>query len=277
MLLESIIRRSSDIVFSARCKLLGPHRARRTRLYCVGAPKSGTHSIAAMFSGVRSEHEPQRAEVLEKVYAWQDGHIGDQELKAWLRARDRQLALEVDSSSLNFEILDFLLREFPDARYVLTIRDCYSWCNSAINHTARYRGRLDALWLPIRQSRYRPDVFTHAPEEQLLKDNGFYTLDGYFSYWTRHNTEVIEKVAPDRLLVIRTDQIPERAFEIADFAGLPRRAIRPERTHEYKNPTKHPILRQIDRKFVEAKVEKHCRQLMTRFFPEIKSLDEARL
>ena len=83
-------------------------------------------------------------------------------------ARDHALALEVDSSALNFDLLDLLLSEFPDARYLLTIRDCYSWCNSVFNHTLRNRGNLDALWLPMRQSRYRPDIFHHAPQEQII-------------------------------------------------------------------------------------------------------------
>ena len=278
MVLGTLSGKCAELMLSARRRAFGPHRARRTRLYGIGTPKSGTHSIAAMFSGsVRSDHEPERAEVLEKTYAHQDGHISDEELRQWVRARDRKLALEVDSSSLNFEILDLLLREFPDARYVLTMRDCYSWCNSAMNHTARYRGRLDAIWAPIRESRYRPDMFQHAPEEKLLQASGFYTLDGYFSYWARHNGEVIEKIPTERLLVVRTDQIQQRAFEIADFAGLPRRSVRLDRTHEYRNPGKQELLRQLDRGFVEAKVERHCRALMTRYFPEIRSIEEAKL
>jgi hypothetical protein len=91
------------------------------------------------------------------------------------------------------------------------------------------------------------------------------------------NEQVIAKVPADRLFVVRTDQLKQRALELADFAGLPRRAIRLHRTHEFKNPGKRPILREIDRGFVEHMAEKYCRPLMTRFFPEIKSLDDAKL
>jgi hypothetical protein len=276
MLLQTAVNRCSDGLFSAKRKILGRHRVRRGRLYCVSIGKSGTHSIANMFSRtVRSAHEVQAVPLMEKILAWRETRISEREFGEWLHRRDRELALEVDSSTLNFEILDILLREFPDARFVLTIRDCYSWCDSFMNHAVRNRQSVDPLWHQM--GRFRGNRAQHAPEEQLLKENGFLSLDSYFSYWTKHNQTVLDKVPAQRLLVVRTDQIQERAFEIADFAGLPRRSIRMDRAHEYRNLEKQEILRQIDRDFLEALVEKHCRPLMKRFFPEIESLDDARL
>jgi hypothetical protein len=37
------------------------------------------------------------------------------------------------------------------------------------------------------------------------------------------------------------------------------------------------VIREIDRDFLEGKVAQHCRPLMNRFFPEIKTLDDAKL
>jgi hypothetical protein len=278
MALETITGTCSDLLFGVKRRLLGQNHLRRTRLYGVGTGKTGTHSIAAMFSGpVRSRHEPESIKLMEKIFALQAGRIKEEELKAWVRRRDRKLALEVDSSHLNFYILDMLIREFPEARFVLTIRDCYSWCNSVINQAARLAGKVHAFWPRLADLRFRPEIFRHAPEEKLLKEKGLYTLDGYLSHWNGHNGQVIEKVPKERLLVVRTDQIQQEALTIASFAGLPHHAVCLERTHEYQNPSKEQWLRQIDRNFLEAKVEKHCRPLMTRFFPEIKSLDDAKL
>jgi hypothetical protein len=274
--LQTVVDRCSDELFSAKRKILGRHRARRGRLYCVGIGKTGTHSIANMFSRtVRSGHEAQAVPLMESILAWRNGQINERQFVEWLHRRDREMALEVDSSTLNFEILDVLLREFPDARFVLTIRDCYSWCNSFVNFGARHRDTMNPLWYQM--GRFRAHRAEHAPEEQVLKERGFMNLDCYLSYWATHNWDVIEKVPAERLLVVRTDQIQDRAFQIADFAGFPRRSVRLDRTHEYRNPEKEQILRQIDRDFLEARVEKHCRPLMARFFPEIKSLDDAKL
>ena len=111
----------------------------------------------------------------------------------------------------------------------------------------------------------------------MLSENQLANLDSYFSRWKSRNEEVLTKVPPPRLMIVRTDQIAQRALEIADFAGLPRRTVRLDRTHAFQAPLNHQLIRKIDRPFLEEKVQHHCHPLMTRFFPEIKSLDDARL
>jgi Sulfotransferase domain len=278
MALELVSGRFEDLCFAAKRVLLGPDRVRRARLYCVGTGKSGTHSVVEMFSrNVRARHEPEALELIDKILDRRNGRINELEWTEWLRARDRRLALEVDSSHLNLDLLDFLLHEFPDARFLLTIRDCYSWLNSMFNQSLRFRGKLDPRWVRLGELRAGPGARDYAPEEQVLSENQLANLDSYFSRWKSRNEEVLAKVPAPRLLVVRTDQISQRACEIADFACLPRRLIRLDRTHAFQAPVKQELIRQIDRAFLEQKVERHCRPLMCRFFPEIKSLDDAKL
>ncbi|HUB87332.1 MAG TPA: sulfotransferase, partial [Verrucomicrobiae bacterium] len=200
----------------------------------------------------------------------------EMEMTAWLRARDRELALEVDSAALNYWILDLLLREFPDARFVLTIRDCYSWLNSQLNQWLRFPDA-DERWSKIRQLRLTSTANDYEPGEEVLKEKNFHSLDAHFAHWTTHNARVLATVPSARLLVVRTDEIGRRAIEIADFARLPRRCICSQQTHEFQNPQKQDIIRKIDRGLLERKVEQHCRPLMAQFFPEIKSLADAKL
>jgi len=277
MAVGSITNKLADVLFATKRLALGRNRVRRTRLYCVGAGKTGTHSVTSMFSkGVRTGHEAEAVPLMEAFLAWKNGRMDKAQFTDWLRARDRRLALEVDSSTLNRDILDILMDEFPDARFVLTIRDCYSWCNSYMNHAMRFRQKTNPLWREI--PKWRMGVaFEHAPEERLLKEQGLASLSFHFCHWTWHNAGVVERVPPARLLVVRTDEIGKRAFEIAEFAGLPRRVVRVDRTHEFRNPARQNILGQIDPQFVESMVDKHCRALMSRFFPEIKSLQDAKL
>ncbi len=267
----------SDLAFRSQRLLLGRQRVRRTRLYGVGTPKSGTNSISKMFSkNVRAVHEPQAVTLIDKYLDWRNGRVSDREMTEWVRARDHEMALEVDSSWLNVLILETLAREFPDARFVLTIRDCYSWLNSNFNHSLR-TAKVDPRWNQLREFQARHKTFVHAPEEQVLKRNGFPTLDACFFRWVTHNEQALATVPAERLLVVRTNEIARRAHEIADFAGLPRSTIRLHRAHAFQNPVRKEIIREIDRYFLEQKVEEQCRPLMAKFFPEIKSLDDARL
>jgi hypothetical protein len=267
----------ADRAFRIKRFFLGRARVRRTQLYCVGTPKSGTHSVRSMFSrNVAARHEPQAPRLIEMFFNHHERRLGDDEWRQWLRARDRQLALEVDSSWLNVLLLDFLVAEFPGARFLLTIRDCYSWSNSEFRRVLHNPSQRPQR-IRMRTFLYERGERVHSPAEGVLKDTGLQPLENYLSLWAEHNEKVLATVPPERLLVARTDQIRERAFEIADFAGLPRYTIRLDRTHEYRNPVRREIIREIDRDFLESKVAEHCRPLMNRFFPEIKTLADAKL
>ena len=266
----------SDHAFRLKRLLLGRARVRRTQLYCVGTAKSGTHSVCSMFSrNVAASHEPQATKLIEKFFDWHDHRMGDTELREWILTRDRELALEVDSSWLNVLILDFLAGEFPAARFVLTIRDCYSWLNSEFRRVL-YRPSSELQRVKLRKFLYGREDQVYAPEERVLQETSLFTLDGYLMRWAAFNDRVLATISKERLLIVRTDQIRQRAYEIADFACLPRYAIRLDRTWEYRNPVQRQIINEIDRNFLERKVGQHCRPLMNRFFPEIKTLDDVK-
>lgn len=248
--------------------------SRKCRLYCVGAAKTGTHSIDAMFDDtVRSQHESDDEVVISKILQISAGRISEKELLAYVRQRDKKICLDVDSSQLNFFLLDQLLEEFPDALFLLTLRDCYSWLNSFIDDSLRRQPSEN--WIKLREHRFQSDKFAHPPEELALKERGLYTLDGYLSYWANHNNQVLAKVPMDRLMIVRTNEITKKAYEIADFAGLSNDSVLPQRSHSFKNPERFHVLREIPEVYLEAKVRKHCGQLMARFFPEIGSISDA--
>jgi hypothetical protein len=239
----------------------------RTRIFCVGMAKSGTHSIAQVFSdAVRSRHEASAAELLPRILQFVEGRLADQELTSYIRQRDEQLRLDIDSSQLNFFILNILLREFPAARFVLTIRDPYSWVDSFIDDSLRRTTSED--WIRLRDIRFRRSTFDHPDEERVLKEYGLYTLDGYFSYWRMHNDKVLSSIPPNQLLVLRTDQITQRISELADFASLPRSVVRAERSHAFRNPQRFGIFRKLDKDYVKSKIALYCRGLTDKFFPE---------
>ncbi|MGD1911608.1 MAG: sulfotransferase [Rivularia sp. (in: cyanobacteria)] len=249
---------------------------RQTQLYCIGTAKSGTHSIASMFNKtVRSQHEPQDNGLIEQILDFEAGRSSSQNLKKYIRTREKQLHLDVDSSQLNFFVLDILINEFNNAKFLLTIRDCYSWLNSIINDSLRRTTSKE--WIKFRDFRFKPEVFEHQPEENILKEHGLYTLNGYLSYWAMHNKKALSTVPDERLLIVRTDQISNKAYEIAEFAGLTQNSIDLQKSHAFKNPTKYGILSKIDSDYLEQRVHHYCQPLMKQFFPEIKTMKDANL
>lgn len=220
-------------------------------------------------SSVRTGHEPDSRRLINRIIGVHRGVLHTRALREYAIASDQTLNLDINSSQLNFYLLDALLECFPDAQFLLTIRDCYSWLDSLINdslrrHTSRH-------WHDMRRLRFshRKKKPIYSPEEQPLRARGLYTLDGYLAYWAFHNASVLAKVPSSRLLILKTTDISSSAVSVADFAGLPRSTIDLSKTHAFKNPVKYSILNQIDNAYLEAKVAEHCGSLMTDFFPGI--------
>jgi hypothetical protein len=248
---------------------------RRTRLYGVGAPRSGTHSLAAIFDRpIRSRHEPELRRVAKLVLAHHRGELPFDELRRVLRARDERLRLDVDASHANVFLVDALLAEFPDARFVLTIRDCFSWTDSAMNHvlntgrgSATDRQYLD-FWLA-------PSARSYSPYDVSLRERGLPSVDGWFATWARHNTHVLDSVPPERLLVVRTNELAAERERIATFAGLPASCLAPRFRTRGAARAKHDVLAAIDPTYVADRAAAHCGALMRRVFPSVHSLRDA--
>lgn len=224
------------------------------KLFCVGDEKTGTHSVAGLFRAFRAEHEPEAHDLRPLVEARLRGEPVDDAIKAYVADKERRLRLEVDSSFLNGEIIDLLVRWYPDARYVLTLREPRSWLDSKINQMITYKS---PRWIELRALRHGPPE-GHPPEERALAERGLPTLDGFFAEYARFNADVVEHVPADRLLVLRTPDIRERADRLASFAGVPLDTLDLERSHEFQGPVKHHVLDELDPAYLKAKLHEHC-------------------
>ncbi|HYG67897.1 MAG TPA: exostosin family protein, partial [Anaeromyxobacteraceae bacterium] len=166
--------------------------ARRLHVYGVGAPKSGTHSVANLFApAYRSEHEPHSALTIVHLLRLFEGRYSEAAVERLLRARDRWMGLDVEAAHYMHHVVGELVRVFPEARFVLTIRDPYTWLTSAVNqsiHNYRNPHPARAVWLALSDYRYGRYGFTYSPEEAALRAHkGVYPIGSYLDYWTAHN------------------------------------------------------------------------------------------
>ena len=119
---------------------------RKAHIYCVGTAKSGTHSIDQLFSGsFKTVHEVEPLQTITLISYLSNGLLEVDELKEFLKDRDKHLGLDIDSSQLNFFFLDYFLDIFPESRFILTVRDPYSWLESIISHRLAMTVRPDIV------------------------------------------------------------------------------------------------------------------------------------
>lgn len=246
-------------------------RRRRFHAYCVGAPKTGTHSLAEIFGKhFRTAHEPEYRKQIERIVALKTGSENHRDFDRYLKEHDKRLGLEMESSHLIYFYIERLVKLFPKAKFVLTVRDCRSWLESWINYELAHPsliGTHESEWLPIRDLRFKTEA-PHAPQEKVLAEHGLYTLDGYLSNWADHNRVILATVPKERLLVVRTNEIGETLGRVADFLGVRADRLDPGGSHAYKNDKKFDILSKIDDVYLQRKLDLHCGQLTRLFFKE---------
>jgi Sulfotransferase domain len=256
----------------------------RFRAYCVGAPKTGTTTMAMMFRHqYRSSHEPEASLLLEKMLNVIEGKSHRQTLISYLKHRDKRLGLEMDSSHLNYPLLDIFLNQYQDAKFILTIRDCYSWLDSLLNHHFPIYDSLghrkefqNRKWIRFYKHLFRAEEFQHTKEEIILSDHHLFTLSGYFSYWAEHNQKVISMIPKEKLLIVRTKELDQDIHRIENFLGLTEGNLTRRIYGNKRNSIeKLNILSKIDRHYLEDKADQYCQDLMRQYFPEISTVQDA--
>jgi hypothetical protein len=239
---------------------------RRFRAYNVGIAKSGTTSIAGIFSKYRAAHEFMFPETTKAISDYKAGLISKEEFIAFMRFRDQKGNLEMDSSSFNFNYVDILVDEYPEAKFIATIRDCYSWLDSILNMLLV----LDIKdWMIDFGSRSFGISVTRdmiSSRENIIRALP-HLLDGLLKYWVEGQQFTLDNLPMESSLVIRTDEISASLERIAHFLGVSEDSLSPEQSHLFKAAKKFNILRDMDFNLLQEKFQMHCATLMQKYFP----------
>jgi len=199
-------------------------RDARFRAFGVGCAKTGTNSLAQMFArDYRSAHEPAKHALLALIL--KRPQTKDADFRAAVRGLLDPLDLEMNASQLNGYIVESLVALYPNAKFVLTIREPASWVRSFANHQLT-RGELarGSLWARFRNLRFLG--------EDMPEGNALYTLDQYLHFWLSHNLNVLGVVPRERLLVVRTERLNAEIPRLASFLGVGEDTITHARANE---------------------------------------------
>ena len=246
---------------------------RRFHVYGVGLPKSGTVSLAGLFGNYRSCHEFHQWETHQTIIRYNSGTISREQFRGFLKERELLGGLlEMDAAHFNRHYIDILQDEFPEAKFICLIRDCYSWVNSFVNYfVVSEREAIQSKELPNGMPFDIPRGAIEAKNE--LVNNFHKYIDVPLSFWSSSYRDMVEKLPPGRSLIIRTHEISQKVDDIAHFVGIPPNKLVKEQYHLNKAKYTVNVLRNLDRDFLKAKFREHCSGLMERFFPGF-SLDD---
>jgi len=181
-----------------------------------------------------------------------------------LKNRDALLNLEFESNWIFGLLIRPLYEAFPNAKYILTIRDCFSWINSEINQQHIY-GHIQP-WNVLADFRYGAmRVFDHR--EQGLRKLDLYPVSRYFSYWSNHIRLVLDTIPEQQLLVLRTRDLSHEARTIADFLNLDESNLDMQRSHSHRRKDKPLSIEElVDPNYLHYQAKIYCQDIMRKFY-----------
>jgi hypothetical protein len=221
---------------------------RRFHAYNVGMPRSGCSSIMALFSNYRAVAEYKERESVELITAWKDGWISEETLRRYIHYRHDIGQLEMDTASFNHFYLHILIKEFPQAKFTFTIRDCYTWVNSFLKMISRWKkhfldiGQNMPDWMlgygRILFGAYDWDWFNSY---EALQENLDSLVVLFIKSWAHYNLRILELLPVERSILVKTSEISYSQAKLADFVGVPADTIT-EHHHINSAPDKIDLL-----------------------------------
>ena len=216
-------------------------------------------------SHYRAQHEADGEPLIDTLIGASAGEVSESERVRQIMERDRRRWLEFDSSALNYFFLDIFRDQFPESRFILTLREPVSWLGSVYNQFLQ--PDIEPHWQRFAHWWFEPQHYEYSTHERVIEDHGLFPVDSCLEHWAEHTRTVLATVPDDRLLVVRTTDIGSDIPRIARFVGVPEDTLNAERSHMFKAAARHNLVEQIDPDYLAERVEHHCGDFVREFFP----------
>lgn len=245
----------------------------RVKAFCVGQAKSGTASLAGLLSAnYRVTHEPEREEILSMILRESQGTLSTPAFREYLLQRDARLNLEYDIAWANQFIIDHLLHLFPASKFIILVRDSYTWLQSVIGHLVSRDVPSDVL--AFLKWWFKPERYPHSRHDRALAEQGLFSVVAYLHAWNQHIDECTQSIPADRQLVLRTHELVRTHQRLADFLRIPVDSLDVASGHLNRSTWSNRIESFVDPAYIDDMIQSICGDNMALHFPELRSAQD---
>jgi hypothetical protein len=220
----------------------------------------------------RVAHEPEREQILELILREARDEIDHEAFNSYLVRRDQRLNLEYDIAWANQFIISHLLAVFPDARFIVLVRDPYTWLQSIIGHLRSrqippdVRSFLD-WW-------FKPERHPHTRNDRALEACGAYSIAAFLNAWNQHVDSCARALPPERRLVLLTHELNQSYSQFAEFLQIPRESLDTQSGHLNRSTWSGRLDSLVEGTYLNDMVGKVCGDNMSRYFPGISGFED---
>ena len=269
----NLSQKTSDVFGRPGNSMMVNRKPVRVKAFCVGQAKSGTASLVGLLSAnYRAAHEPERPELLSMILRESRGELSAEAFRRFLLERDVRLNLEYDVSWVNQFVIGHLLNVFPASRFIVLIRDSYSWLQSAIGHVISRELPSEIVnFLPWS---IKPERYPHSRQDRALAERGLYSIAAYLHAWNDHINRCTPQISEDRRLMLRTHELARSHRRLADFLEIPLDTLDAGKGHQNSSTWQDGIESLVDPGYIDTMVQSICADNLALHFPEIRSAQD---
>jgi hypothetical protein len=178
----------------------------------------------------------------------------------------------MDSATCHHLYADLLVKRFPRAFYIHSVRDVGGWLTSLLDMSMRQRlGRLMVGKGFSPQSIEYMDAMTGGNLDPAgdVRIPDREAVAPMMRYWAAHMRQMPTVLPPERSLVLRTRDLAARLDDLAALVNHPVQSLRADLAHANKSP--HALDRMAfywDDPQIRRTYEQECADIMAEMFPE---------
>jgi hypothetical protein len=245
----------------------GHEQTRRFRLINASLPKTGSTSIAGLFSrNFRAVHEFLIDEAAAVIYDYCRGHLDAAALRRFVLDRDAAGGLEVDSATFNHWYAEILVAQYADARFLLLFREPSAWVESGFGQAwhesrqAHSEGRAVHLWtFYFGKLMAGPDFDIALLESvEALRPALPAMVEHGLRFWRRSHERLLEILPPERRLLVDTAELSSCLPQLAAFAGVAVADLDQSSDHLRQREESDALLSSLDPVWFANVVEREC-------------------
>lgn len=203
---------------------------RTFQLLNVSLPETGVSGHRHLFNRYRIDPSPIGSidgGLVARVHGWRNGLYSDTDLDLFLLERDR-VRFDFDNGHGLHLASSRLPIIFPDAKFLLCVREFAPWATAFIAQVVQYASKAeefpDALvkmWKTYVRMVMRSCPFSELSDLDRVAQALRPAIPELWAFWGRSTLETLQSIPRERLFVVRANEINQSADAIASFLGVP--------------------------------------------------------
>jgi hypothetical protein len=169
------------------------------------------------------------------------------------------------------------VRLFPEAKFLVPIRDVISWLDSYLDYGINNRlhegtNVISPQRTRMGRHRYGQLYQRYSDGEEKLRQFDMPSIEAHLYFYRNYYEKLLKLIPDERRIVYSTKELNENLTSICNFLGISNTIfLNTRRKRLNTRRMRHNVLMNLDPVWFQEKIEYYCGHLIKSFFPDMQT------